>query len=283
MLALVLACSLGIGAGLSGIAAVCSSGRSNAAAPKRPPARDRTLKGPRRTRSVATAVVGSAVIALAVTRWPVAAVLAGIAAYGLPSVVSRSETKMLTERAEAVATWTELLRDTMASSAGLSQSILTTAPLAPPAIAGPVTSLAERVANGTPLTEALELFAGELGDPGADMVVSALVLSASAQAQRLTDVLGALSQAIREEVSLRLRVEASRVSARSGVRTVVVFSLVFAGLLAVFAHSYLAPFGSATGQEVLACVGGFYVGGLALMVRLVRPPTPPRLLGPVTR
>jgi len=59
----------------------------------------------------------------------------------------------------------------------------------------------------------------------------------------------------------------------------VVFSVIFAGLLSVLARSYLAPFGSATGQLVLAAVGGLYAGGLTLMVALARPPAPVRLLG----
>ena len=67
--------------------------------------------------------------------------------------------------------------------------------------------------------------------------------------------LQALAESTREEVSLRLRVETSRASVRSGVRTVVVFSVAFAAGLAVFARSYLAPFGSATGQLVLLAVG----------------------------
>jgi Flp pilus assembly protein TadB len=61
------------------------------------------------------------------------------------------------------------------------------------------------------------------------------------------------------------------------VRTIVLFSVAFAGTLAVVAHSYLSPFGTPEGQLVLAFVGIFYVVGLLLMVRLVRPPAELRL------
>ena len=77
---------------------------------------------------------------------------------------------------------------------------------------------------------------------------------------------------------MHLRVDASRAAARSSVRTVVVFTVAFAFTMMVIAHSYLSPFGTSTGQLVLALVGVFYAVGLTLMVRLVRPTPEARLL-----
>lgn len=79
---------------------------------------------------------------------------------------------------------------------------------------------------------------------------------------------------------MRLRIETSRASVRSGVRTVLVFSVAFASGLALLAHSYLSPFGTTKGQVVLALVATLYGSGLTLMVWLARPPKPVRLLGP---
>jgi len=88
-----------------------------------------------------------------------------------------------------------------------------------------------------------------------------------------------LADSTRDEVALRLRVETSRASVRSGVRTVLVFSVAFALGLVLLAHAYLAPFGTAQGQEVLAVVGMLYAAGLTLMVTLARPRAAVRLLG----
>ncbi len=110
-------------------------------------------------------------------------------------------------------------------------------------------------------------------------MICSLLLAFSSRAQRLGDLLAALAESTRDEVALRLRIETSRASVRSGVRTVVVFSVAFAAALVVLAHSYLAPFGSATGQLALGLVGVLYAGGLTLMVVLARPPAPVRLLG----
>jgi hypothetical protein len=127
--------------------------------------------------------------------------------------------------------------------------------------------------------EALLHFADEVADPSADRVVCALLMAVSARAQRLGDLLAALADSTRDEVAQRLRIETSRASVRSSVRIVLVFSVAFAFALAVLAHAYLSPFGTAQGQVVLAVVGVLYGAGLTLMVALARPPSPVRLLG----
>ena len=122
-------------------------------------------------------------------------------------------------------------------------------------------------------------FADEVGDPCADRVVCALQLAVSSRAQRIGDLLAALADSTRDEVALRLRIETSRASVRSGVRTVLVFSVAFVVGLAALAHPYLSPFDSVEAKFVLAIVGVMYATGLTLMVVLARPPAPVRLLG----
>jgi tight adherence protein B len=212
----------------------------------------------------------SALIVGVVTRWPVAAVLAAVATATIPSALKTTASEGSIRRAEAVAVWTELLRDSLTASTGLAQAIVATSEVAPREIREPAGRLADRIMSGLAMDDALKLFAAEIGDSSADEVVSALRLAATSRAQRLVDLLGALADSTREVVAMRLRVEASRSSARSGVRLVIWFSVGFVALLTVAARSYLAPFGSVTGQLVLAVVGLLYATGLVLMVRLVR-------------
>jgi tight adherence protein B len=230
-----------------------------------------------RGRKVAVSIATGLLCAV-ITRWPVAAILGALAAWTLPSSLRRVIPGEGSKRAEAVATWAELVRDSLAASAGLAQAIVVTASSAPIPLRPQVTAMATRLANGFALENALRTFAIELDDPAADFLVCALLLAATSRAQRLVDVLSALCDSIREDVSMHLRVDASRASARSSVRTVVLFSVVFAGALAVLARSYLSPFGSPVGQMVLGAVGLLYVVGLGLMVRLVRPRSETRLL-----
>jgi hypothetical protein len=68
--------------------------------------------------------VGAAVLVGAVTGWPVAALLAAAACWGVPALFTESKAQTATiARVEAVAGWAEMLRDTMAGAAGLEQAI----------------------------------------------------------------------------------------------------------------------------------------------------------------
>jgi Flp pilus assembly protein TadB len=223
--------------------------------------------------------VGVGIVCVVVTGWPVAGVVGAGAAYGLPRLLRQTSGAVSIARIEAVATWTEMLQGTLAASAGLGQAIMATADLSPAPIRPATEQLAAQLRAGSHPRDALLQFAESVADPCADRVVCSLLLAFTSRAQRLGDLLQALAESTREEVSLRLRIETSRASVRSGVRTVVVFSVVFAAGLAVLARSYLAPFGSAEGQVVLLAVGGLYAGGLTLMVTMARPPAPVRLLG----
>jgi len=217
---------------------------------------------------VALPVVAALIVGV-VTRWPIAAAFAALAAAYVPSLLTSTSAQDVIRRGEAVAAWTELLRDSLAASAGLAQTIAVTASVAPPEIRGAVRGLADRIMSGVPMDDALRACAIEMDDESAHEVICALRLAATARSQRLVELLGALADSTRQEVSMRLRVEASRAAARSGVRIVIVFSLAFAALLMVVAHSYLAPFGTVSGQVVLGFVGACYGTGVWLMSRLV--------------
>jgi tight adherence protein B len=214
-----------------------------------------------------------------VTGWPVAVPIAGVAAYALPRLFALTSGTVAIEKIEAIATWTEMLQGTLAAAAGLVQSIIATSAISPTPIRSAATRLSAQLNAGIHPREALLDFADDVADPCADRVVCALLLAVTSRAQQLGDLLASLADSTRDEVALRLRIETSRASVRSGVRTVLVFSIAFASGLALLAHSYLSPFGTATGQTVLAAVALLYGAGLTSMVWLARPPKPVRLLG----
>ncbi len=294
----VVVCALGLAAGLVGMVA---SWRARPALgevvdpdadPQRRRAGQRTVPGhpgpprgpslPGRYRSSYLVVGGGVVVggvAVLVTGWPVALPIAVVAVVGFPRLYRQMSNTAAIARIEAIATWTEMLHGTLTASAGLGQAVIATAPLAPPPIRPATVRLAARFTAGVQPQDALLQFADELADPSADRVVCALLLASVSRAQKLGDLLAALADSTRDEVALRLRIETSRASVRSGVRTVLVFSLSFAVCLAAVAHSYLAPFGTPQGQMVLAFVAVLYSVGLTLMVALARPPAPVRLLG----
>lgn len=273
---LVLAAGLCLGLGVVGLAVSWPSRGDD-----RPdgPQTDRLRRHMRVHLPLVVLAVGAGIIAGLTTGWPVAMPIVGVAVFGLPRLMGRTSGTVSITKIESVATWTEMLQGTLAASAGLGQAIIATAPLSPPPIRDAASRLSARLTAGMHPRDALSQFAEELEDPCADRVVCALQLAVSSRAQRLGDLLSALADSTRDEVALRLRIETSRASLRSGIRTVLVFSVAFAAVLSIVAHSYLSPFGSAQGQLVLLVVGLLYGIGLTLMVALARPPAPVRLLG----
>ncbi len=234
------------------------------------------LSGSRR-RLLAAAGVG--VVVLAVTRWPVAALLAVPAVLVLPGMLGPDrEHARHVARVEAVAGWAEMLRDTLSAAAGLEQAIAATEPIAPAPIGAQVRGLAGQLRAGVRLRAALDRFAVEVADPTADMVVAALRLAAAGQARDLAGLLGALAASARDQAGMRLRLAAARARTRTTVRVILATTLVLAAVLILANRGYLAAYDTPTGQLVLLAVGGLFAAGLVWLGRLSRLRQHPRLL-----
>ncbi|WP_113698872.1 type II secretion system F family protein [Nonomuraea lactucae] len=227
-----------------------------------------------------TAIAGvAAAVVLVATGWPVVAVgtvLLVFAWRGLSGGAAEERGAM--RRLEGLAAWTESLRDTIAGAAGLEQAIPASIRAAAPMLRPHLRALVDRLHTRMALPDALALFADELDDPSADLVVAALILNSRLRGPGLRDVLGALAVSAREELDMRRRVEAERRSTRRSVQIVVVTALVFAALLVVFNPSYVSEYSSLLGQAVLVVVAGLFGAGFAWMRRLARFDKPTRLL-----
>ena len=229
------------------------------------------------TRTAIAAV--AATLVLVVTRWPVVAIgtVALVFAWrGLSGGAAEERAAM--RRLEGLAAWTESLRDTIAGAAGLEQAIPSSIRAAAPTLRPHLRVLIDRLHTRMALADALGLFADELDDPSADLVVAALILNSRLRGPGLRDVLGALAVSAREELDMRRRVEAERRSTRRSVQIVVITALVFAGLLVVFNPSYVSEYTNVLGQAVLVVVAGLFGAGFAWMRRLARFDKPTRLL-----
>jgi Flp pilus assembly protein TadB len=210
---------------------------------------------------LARGLIGGILAAL-LTRWPSGA-LAGImfGFFAGDLFGGRAERSAETDRTEAIAGWTEMLRDTMAAAAGLEQAIITTAPIAPEPIRPHLQVLVARLQRER-LVPALEHLADDLADPTMDLVVSALCLAASGEAQDLAELLGSLAAAARDGATMRLKIDASRARVRTSVRIITGVTIMMALLLVLLNRTYLRPFDSAVGQGVLLMVFGCF--GVAL-------------------
>ena len=218
------------------------------------------------------------------TGWPAGTVLAGLAAWAAPSVLGRDQDAAgPVARIEAIAGWTEMLRDTTSAAAGLEQAIAATAPLAPEAIRPQVTVLAGRLAAGDRLDGALREFAAQVADPLADLVVAALIHAAAHHARRLGELLSSLAASARAQASMRLRVEAGRASLRTSARMITTVTGLMAAGLVLLNRGYLAPYDSAAGQLVLLLAGAIFTAGFTLLRRMARHQQVSRILAPAAR
>ncbi|GGO99175.1 type II secretion system F family protein [Wenjunlia tyrosinilytica] len=232
------------------------------------------------TRRVVIAVTAG-VIAGALTTWPVAAVLTTVAMLTLPGLLGPDrQAARRTERMEALATWTEMLRDTLSAAAGLEQAVLATADIATGALEPDMRELALAVRSGRPLPAALRAFAEDVDDPLADVVVAALVMAAEQQASQLAPLLGELAESVREQVAMRRRIDAGRASVRTAVRVTVIVTLGMAVGLVVLNRPYLDPFNTLTGQAVLAVVGLLFAAAFTYLTAIGRIEEPVRLISP---
>ena len=231
---------------------------------------------------VAGTVLAAAVVA-AVTRWPAGAVLAGLAAWFLPRMLGPDRLHArAVERIEAIASWTEMLRDTISAAAGLEQAILAVEPVAPGPVREHVVLLAARIRRGERLPAALRAFAAEAADPTADLVIAALLLGAEQQARDLAQLLGSLADSARQHAVMRMRVAAGRARVRTAARIIIAVTMLLVVALLVWSKSFLSPYGTPAGQLMLLVVGGCFAAGFwwlqkisALGQRPAHPRQPP--------
>jgi Flp pilus assembly protein TadB len=248
----------------------------------RDPARPSRIPSPRamrRTTVRALVAVGAGLLVLVVTRWVVLALaIGGLGAVWHKVFGGTAEERRGILRLEALASWTESLRDTIAGAVGLEQAIPSTAAVAAPAIRPALNRLVDRLRIREPLPAALMRFADEIDDASADLVVAALVLNARLRGPGLREVLGELARSAREELDMRRRVEATRRSTRRSVQIIVGVTLGVAAMLILLNRQYVEPYGTAVGQVFLAVAVALFAGGVMWLRRLARVETPDRFL-----
>jgi Flp pilus assembly protein TadB len=223
------------------------------------------------------AIVG--IVVLLLTQWAVAGVAAGVLVFFWDRLFGGAgEERAAMKRVEALAGWTESLRDTIAGAVGLEQAIPASARAAAPVLRPHLDALVDRLRARTPLPDALQHLADEIDDASADIIVAALILNARLRGPGLRQVLGALAKSAREEVDMRQRVMAQRSSTRRSVQIVVGVSVAFVLGLSIFNREFVEPYGTAVGQLVLACVCGLFALGFWWLRKLSTIETPERFL-----
>jgi tight adherence protein B len=224
-------------------------------------------------------VIGVGMLALLLTRWLAVAVASAALVALWPRVFGGAAAgRRGLRKVEAIAIWTESLRDTASAAAGLEQAIPATVTAAPDLLQRPVRDLAARLDGRVPLPEALVVFADELADPAADMVVAALSLNSRQRAGGLERILSALATSARTELEMRRKVEHERQALRRQAQRIAGAVVGFVVLQALFARGWVAPYSSTAGQLVLLVLVGIFIAAFVRMRALSESTPPERFL-----
>lgn len=221
---------------------------------------------------------GAVIVTFAVSRWAVLAVVAGAVAWWAPTGLrARGSHDRERDLVEAIASWTEQIRDILSAANGLEHAIGATATLAPAPIAPAVERLAARI-DYESLSDTLRRFADEVQHPMADFVVAALVIAAEKEARDVGSLLGTLAEAARDEARMRSRVWVGRARSRSAIRIIVGVVVAFVVGLLLLNRDYLRPYDSAGGQFVLGCILALFAASFVAMERIGRIQMPQRFI-----
>ncbi len=215
------------------------------------------------------------------TGWPMAGAAVAAIALMVPVFLrARTLRDEQLERSDALATWAEMLRDTIASHAGLRQAILLTSNVAPVQIRDELRRLAIRT-DRMSLPDALRTFASEIEDPVADLIVAALVIADENQARNLTELLSEIASSARQQSAMRRRIETGRARTYASSKWIVVITFALAGGLVLMAPQFLDPYDGFGGQIVLGIIGALFAGAVWSLIALSKPEAQPRLLAGV--
>jgi Flp pilus assembly protein TadB len=243
--------------------------------PGTPPGRGRQLTVATRKRLLIA--IGTGLVVLAVTRWPVAGIVAVAAVLFLPKISSTRAARHRVAVLEGLEQWTRRLSDMLTASRGLEDALEASARSAPAAIEPAVTRLARRLAARTGTEAALRAFAAEIDDPAGDRIAAALIIATGRRGGGVRDVLNSLAIMLSRDVAARRDIEAERAQHRATVKWLTMFVVGFT-IFAVLNRSYSAPYGTAAGELVLAFVAALYAGGLIWLNHLGSVPVPGRFL-----
>jgi hypothetical protein len=221
-------------------------------------------------------VAAAGLVAFAATGWLVGGIMAAAATLVLPGILGgKAARQRAIDRTEAIASWTEMIRDSIVAASGLEEAIVATATVAPAPIASEVRTMVRRLDHQR-LPDALVAFGEDLNHPSGDLVVAALVIASRMEASDLSGLLSRLADATRGEARMRIRVEVGRTRVRTATKVIVGVVVAAVVFLAIVNRGYLEVYDSVGGQLMLAVVGAIFALGGWLLTRMAEIDLPER-------
>ncbi len=142
--------------------------------------------------------------------------------------------------------------------------MLSTADIAPAPIAKEVKLFATRL-DGLSVVEALALLGRDLQHPAADLVVVSLANASRMEGRDLGSLLTRLSESIRADVRMRLRIEVGRARVRTSSKIVLGVTLLTVAMIYFTSRDLLSVYDTAGGQLWLLAVFTLFIAALWMM------------------
>jgi hypothetical protein len=209
------------------------------------------------------AAVVSTLVTVMVTRWALLALFVGALVLMWDRLLTDHLADEERARIEGIAKWLEDLRDTLrGSSVGAEEALEQVASRPPAAIHAALGTYLLRRRQGFRTEVALADLADDLAHPTSDAAVAAirLVTTGVSGAGRLHATVQSLAEAARDEVRARERVDRTRAVYQHSMNRLVVIGAVLVLYLKVAGGDLLAPYGTPSGQMVLAVPLALWLG-----------------------
>lgn len=211
---------------------------------------------------------GAGVAALVVSGWLGLAVAVAVVTFAMLGLYSDRARRMVRRRrVQAVASWLEMIRDTIASGAGFGSAVRLTAGRAPRPIAAEVRRLSVRL-DSMSFSEAIARFGDEVGVAEADTAIVALATAARSASGNLVRVLTVAVDALRNRVEQASRIEALRSRFLTAASLMVAATVASSAMVLLSSAQFRRPYDSVVGQLVLMTVGGFFFVAVTVLRRM---------------
>ena len=216
-------------------------------------------------------------VAAAITGWPLLVLLVPAVASALPTLLSAPPNREL-DLLQAIDRWLRTLGSLLPTGRSVADAIRVSTRQAPALIAPDLRVLAIRLDDRWTIEQALRALADELDSPDADAVLAALALAAQRGGTGAGTTLAALADNLADRLRALREISTERAKPRFVVRQVTLITTVVLGAALLFGGDFFAPFGTPTGQLLLAVLVLAYLGSLLFLRRMTLPRPRQRIL-----
>lgn len=231
----------------------------------------------RRWRWLVVGAAAAGLLTFALSGWVVMLVAVPAAVLGLPWLLAAPKNRELV-LLQALDQWVRLLNSSILTGKSVADAIRATRRQSPEVLHPSIQLAVSRMDGRWTTADALRALADEHDAPEVDAVVAALMLASQRGGTGTSDTLMGIAEATQERLRALREIESERAKPRIVVRQITLITLAVMGAALVLGGQYFDPYGTATGQLILALLLATYVGALVVLRHRTLPKRRDRIL-----